>query len=202
MQISEFGSSRLALGAGDLWEAATRASFLDAIGDGTLPQEAFDRWLVQDYIFVRGFTSFVALTAAKAPRPEQSLVIGGLSALDEELAWFERQADERGLDLSAEPHPVCWRYMDYLIEAGYAQSFEVLLAIFYGVEVAYTVAWSRLESTGPYADFIDRWTNPAFVEYVKKLREAAESHAHPGQQEEFNRVMGHEREFWRMTWEG
>lgn len=197
-----FSESRLAVGAGDLWQLGTRAKFLDAVGDGSLPEEAFTRWLVQDYLFVKGFTSFVAVTTAKTPRPGQSDLIGGLAALDEELDWFESHARERQLDLGAEAHPTCRRYVDFLIASAYEEPFEVLLAIFFGVEVAYTVGWGSLKPEGPYAEFIDRWTNPEFQAYVEELMKLADAHSHPGQQAAFNEVMRQERDFWRMTWEG
>lgn len=200
--MKEFGESRLALGAGELWDLATRAEFLDAVGDGSLPEDAFNRWLVQDYLFVKALTGFAALSVAKTPRPGQSTLIAGLAALDAELAWFEAHAHARSLDLSAEPLPACQRYVDFLITAGYSEPFQVLLAIFYGVEVAYTVGWGRLEAQGPYAEFIDRWTHEDFQAYVRVLSRLADEHPHPGQQEMFNEVMRHERAFWRMTWEG
>lgn len=200
--LKEFDQSPLAVGAGDLWARGIRAAFLDGIGDGSLPKEAFDRWLVQDYLFVLGFTRFAALAAARTPRPGQSLLIGGLAALDLELGWFEGHAEERGLDLASAPHPTCRRYVDFLIAAAYSQPFEVVLAIFYGVEVAYTVAWGKLESRGPYAEFIGRWTHPDFVDYVRQLAKLTAAHPHPGQQAAFNEVMRHEHDFWRMTWEG
>ena len=200
--MEEFVGSRLAVGAGELWDLATNAAFIDAVGDGSLPEEAFVRWLVQDYLFVDGFTNFVALTAAKTPRPGQSVVIGGLAALDNELHWFEKHARERALELTVEPHPTCRRYVDFLISAAYSQPIEVLLAILYGVEVAYTVAWGRLKAEGLYAEFIDRWTHPEFKVYAVELMKLAEDHFHPEQQKAFNEVMFHERDFWRMTWEG
>ena len=200
--MKEFTESRLALGAGDLWDLGTRAEFLNAVGDGSLPEDTFNRWLVQDYLFVRGFAVFASLTVAKTPRPGQSALIAGLSALDVELDWFEAHAQARSLDLGAELHPACQRYIDFLITAGYSQPFQVLLALFYGVEVAYTVAWGRLEAQGPYAEFIDRWTHEDFQAYVRILSRLADAHPHPRQQAMFNEVMRHERDFWRMTWEG
>ncbi len=200
--MREFAGSRLAVGAGELWDLATRAAFIDAVGDGSLPEEAFVRWLVQDYLFVDGLTKFVALTAAKTPRPAQSIVIGGLAALDNELQWFEKHARDRALELAVEPHPTCRRYVDFLICAAYSRPIEVLLTIFYGVEVAYTVAWGRLKPQGPYAEFIDRWTHPEFKAYVVELMKLAEGNPHPEQQTAFNEVMRHERNFWRMSWEG
>ncbi len=83
-----------------------------------------------------------------------------------------------------------------------APGFQVLLALFYGVEVAYTVAWGRLEAQGPYAEFIARWTHEDFQAYVRVLSRLVDEHPHPRQQAMFNEVMRHERDFWRMTWEG
>lgn len=201
-QIERFNDSRLAIGAEELWNSGTRAAFLDAVGDGSLPEDAFHRWLVQDYLFVRGFARFVALTIAATPRPGQSLLIGGLAALDDELGWFETHCEERGLDLSVDLHPVCRRYVDFLIASAYSRPTEILLAIFFGVEVAYTVAWGRLAAEGPYAEFIDRWTSSEFQDYVETLGELADAHPHPDQQPAFDEVMRHEADFWRMTWEG
>ena len=90
--MKEFAESRLALGAGELWDLGTRAKFLNAVGDGSLPEDAFDRWLVQDYLFVRGFVGFASLTVGKTPRPGQSVLIAGLSALDDEHPHPRQQA--------------------------------------------------------------------------------------------------------------
>jgi thiaminase/transcriptional activator TenA len=200
--MEEFAASRLAVGSAELWQPGTSARFLDAVGDGTLPEEAFNRWLVQDYLFVQGFTRFLAVGASRTPRPAQSAMIGGLAALDDELGWFESHAEVRGLDLAAAAHPTCRRYVDHLVAAAYTEPVEVLLAILYGVEVAYTVAWGKLTAQGPYAEFIERWTCPEFQEYVSVLLRLVDAHPHPGQQPAFDEVMRHEREFWRMTWEG
>ena len=200
--METFSECRLAVGSGELWKPGTSARFLDAVGDGSLPDEAFNRWLVQDYLFVQGFTRFLALAAARTPRPAQSAMIDGLAALDAELGWFEEHVAERGLDLAGEAHPTCRRYVDFLVAAAYTEPMEVLLAILYGVEVAYTVAWGKLDATGPYAEFIERWTTPEFQQYVAELLRLADAHPHPGQQDAFDEVMRHEREFWRMTWEG
>ncbi len=155
-----------------------------------------------DYLFVKGLARFVALTVAKAPRATQKTLIGGLAALDAELDWFESHARERDLDLTVASHPACRRYVDFLMAVAYSQPVEVLLAVFYGVEVAYTVAWGKLKPEGPYAEFIDRWTQLDFQAYVNELNHLVDAHPHPRQQEYFNEVMRFERDFWHMTWEG
>ena len=177
--MREFEESPLVAGSGDLWRQATRAKFLSAIGDGTLPEDAFRRWLAQDYLFAKGLTSFQAIVTAKAPRKPQRLLIAGLSALEEEMDWFESSATDRGVDLGADPHPICRRYVDFLIASAYSQPFEVLFAILYGVEVSYLVAWSSLQATGPYADVVKRWSSEGFVKYVQGLLTSSTQFRHP-----------------------
>ena len=147
MSLPQFEESALVAGAGGLWREATEAEFLSAIRDGKLPREAFQRWLVQDYSFAKGLGAFQAIAVAKTPRPAQNVLIGGLSALDAELDWFEQNAQRQSLDLNAALHPTCRRYVDYLIASAYTQPFEVLLAILYGVEASYLCAWSALEAS-------------------------------------------------------
>lgn len=200
--MRELHESTLIQGSGDLWRKATSARFLEAVGDGTLPQEAFQRWLVQDYHFAKGLTSFQSVLTAKTPRPAQKLLIGGLLAMDYELDWFENHAQRLGLDLDTPVHPICHRYVDYLIASAYTHPFPVSLAILFGVEVSYLYAWGALEPNGPYTEFIERWSNPKFRIYVKGLGEFVERFPHPDRQREFNEVLRHERDFWRMTWEG
>jgi len=200
--MREFEESPMVVGSGDLWRQATQAKFLCAVEDGTLPEDAFRRWLAQDYLFAKGLTTFQAIATAKAPRKPQGLLIAGLSALDEEMNWFETGATERGVELRVDPHPVYRRYVDFLIASAYSQPFEVLVAILYGVEVSYLVAWSRLQPTGSYADVVQRWSSPPFVKYVQGLLALCVQFRHAEQQEHFNDVLRHERDFWRMTWEG
>ena len=193
--------SSLIQNAGSLWEEGTRAAFLDAVASGTLPDEAFARWLVQDYLFASSLLSFQAVAAAKTPRPHHKPLIAGLGAIDAELDWFEANAAQQNLALDAPPLPACRHYMDFLLRTAYTESYPVLLAILYGVEAAYLAAWSALEPKGPYAEFIERWSNPEFAAYVDALRGAQEANPHPRAQEAFNEVLWHEAAFWRMTWE-
>lgn len=194
--------SDLIRNAGALWREATRSPFLDAVAAGTLPREALARWLSQDYLFAKTLLGFQAIVLAKARRDCHGTLIQGLVALDSELAWFEQHAARLEVDLEVKPHPVCQGYCDLLMRAAYSHPLGVLLAMLYGVEVSYLAAWSALEPQGPYAEFIERWSNPAFAAYVDSLRQLAERYPHEGAQAQFNRVLQAERDFWRMSWEG
>jgi len=201
-QPGEALDSALIRGAGGLWEQATRAPFLDAVASGEIAPEAFSRWLAQDYLFARDLLSFQSLLLSRAPRGAQAVLIGGLAAIEQELGWFESHASRLGLTLDVEPLPACRAYNDYLVLSGYEQPFPGGAAILFGVEVSYLAAWSALKPQGPYAEFIERWSSPRFADYVDSLKTMVEAHPHPEQQNHFNRVLEHEREFWRMAWEG
>ena len=72
----------------------------------------------------------------------------------------------------------------------------------YGIEVSYCAAWSALEPKGPYQEFIERWTHPAFRDYVMRLKSLAEGEKDATSQDLFNEVLRHEEAFWSMTMGG
>jgi formylaminopyrimidine deformylase / aminopyrimidine aminohydrolase len=188
--------------AGRLWGEATRPLCLDAVAAGTLAANAFQRWLAQDYLFAKDLMAFQALLLTKTPRDCHAPLIGGLAALDKELGWFESHGARHQVDLDVASHPTCRRYTDFLIRCAYTQPYQVLLAMLFGVEAAYLTAWSALPPSGPYAEFIERWSSSDFAAYVSALGGLAERHPHDAAREHFNEVLAHEREFWRMSWEG
>ncbi len=61
---------------------------------------------------------------------------------------------------------------------------------------------SALETSEPYAESIERWSNSLFVDYVAELLGICDPDPDEIQQRQFNKVLRHEREFWCMTWEG
>jgi len=185
----------------ELWAQATDVDFLTAIEEDAISPNAFQKWLEQDYHFVKGLVCVQSIMTSKTPRPSQSVLIRGLAAMDHELDWFEKNAKERGYNLECEPHPFCQRYIDFLMTSAYNQPYEVNLAVIFGVEVAYLAGWSSIEAKGPYEEFIRRWSNKEFAEYVKELQIHAENNSHPNQQKQFDQVLRHERDFWRMTME-
>lgn len=187
--------------AGPLWDEATRTPFLEALATGTLPVEAFHRWLAQDYLFAKGLTAFQAILLAKSPRDCHKALVGGLVALDKELEWFESHAARFQVDLDIPPRPACRRYTDFLLRCAYTEVYPVLIAMLFGVEASYLAAWSAFAPAGPYAEFIARWSSPDFAAYVDALGGLADRHPHEAAQEHFNKVLVHEQEFWEMSWE-
>ncbi|MBI4161689.1 MAG: TenA family transcriptional regulator, partial [Acidobacteria bacterium] len=84
----------------------------------------------------------------------------------------------------------------------YTEPFGVLAAILFGVEASYLEAWSALEPKGPYTEFIERWSNLKFREYVGALAELAGGTPTEAGRKAFTDVLVHERDFWTMAYGG
>ena len=189
------------------WHAATRHPFLNAVREGTLPAGAFDAWLTQDYLFATDLMVFQSRLLARAPRPDQAVLAGGLVALETELGWFEEKAEERGLTLGAWPHPTTSEYRSFLIgleNEPYAAGITALWAL----EQAYLEAWkSAIPGHPDYREFVGHWTTPEFTDYVRGLERAAGSALEAGSRGEqeraeaaFLEVTRLEKDFWEMAW--
>jgi thiaminase/transcriptional activator TenA len=179
-----------------LWSAATRHPFLDAVRDGTIADEAFDRWLAQDALFVADLLGFQARLLARAPRRAQAVLAGGCVAIVAELDWFEAMAGRRGIDLVAQPLPATLAYRA-LLERLDAAPFDAAVTALWVLERVYLLGWaSAASSTSPFGEFVEHWTTPEFESYVDGLGELA---ILDGQGDLVGDVLTHEVAFWDMA---
>jgi len=179
-----------------LWNAATRHPFLDAVRDGTISDAAFDRWLVQDAIFVADLLTFQARLLARAPREAQAAVCGGCSALVAELDWFDEQAARRGLDMNAPALPATLAYRALLQRLDVAP-FDAAVTALWAIERVYLLAWTSAKSEAtPFGEFIEHWSTPEFADYVTALGGLASPDIH---QDLVGDVLSHEVAFWDMA---
>lgn len=182
----------------DLWTAATRHPFLDAVRDGTITDAAFDRWLCQDALFVADLLTFQSRLLARAPRAAQGVLVGGCAALVAELDWFEEQASRRGIALGVPPLPATLRYRDLLQRLDDAP-YPAAVTALWVIERVYLLGWtSAISATSPLAEFIEHWTTPEFAGYVDGLGALATVDGH---QDLIDEVLRLEVDFWNMAWD-
>jgi thiaminase len=189
------------------WRGATLHPFLDAVREGALPAGAFEAWLTQDYLFVADLLVFQSRLLARAPRPAQAVLAGGLVAVEAELGWFEEKAGERGLKLEASRHPTTVAYRDFLI-ALENEPYVVGITALWSLERAYLEAWKNVAPGHPdHREFVEHWTTPEFADHVAELERAADSALESGSQGEreraeaaFLEVARLEKDFWEMAW--
>jgi thiaminase len=179
-----------------LWAAATRHRFLDAVRDGTIADQEFDRWLVQDALFVGDLLSFQARLLARAERPAQSTLAAGCAALVAELDWFDEKAAARGIDMDQPPLPATIAYRELLDDLG-AAPYESALTALWVIERVYLLSWTTAASDkSPYREFVEHWTDPGFAAYVQALGELADP---GGNDDVIADVLTHEIAFWDMA---
>lgn len=179
-----------------LWSAATRHPFLEAVREGTITDSAFDRWLVQDALFVGDLLTFQARLLARAPRTAQTVLAGGCVALVAELDWFEDQAARRGMNLEQPALPATLAYRELLGRLD-AAPYEAAVTALWVLERVYLLAWAFAASaTSPFGEFVEHWSAPAFADYVDALGVLAIPDRHDKLVAD---VLAHEVAFWDMA---
>ena len=188
------------------WSHATAHPFLEAVRNGTVTETQFESWLVQDYRFVSDLLTFQGRLLARAPRSAQAVLVGGLVALVDELAWFEEQAGARGLDLVVPPLPATTAYAALLERLDEAEVAVALTAL-WTVERVYLDAWSfAAPGALAYREFVAHWTTQEFATYVSDLERAADDLVRAASvglvaETTFVEVLDVESRFWDMALE-
>ena len=194
-----------------LWlDASENHAFLRGCADGTVSSKQFDTWLVQDYMYVTSFHSFLDGIIKSAPVVDNEILNTGMVALNNELAWFRERAKERGLDLDIAALPTTLRYKEFMKTMA-PKDYSTHLIALYLIERVYQKAWSvvleRGGKDGAYSLFALNWGNKEFGEYVDQLetiaeRENTENKVDPGFLHSlFKEIMSLEIMFWDMAYE-
>jgi formylaminopyrimidine deformylase / aminopyrimidine aminohydrolase len=191
------------------WQAATVHPFLAGVRDGSVPEDSFDRWLAQDYLFAQALVRAQSRIAAGAPFADVGLLAGGVVATVGELDWFEEMAARRGLALDAPTHPANRAYCDFLLAVTYA-AYPAQITAIWALERTYLESWEGAHpGAQPYREFVQRWTTDAFRSYVGDLQAAVDrqleaSVGEPAREAEevFVWVTRYERGFWDMAMSG
>src|SRR6266478_259194 len=174
---------RLRAAAGAIWPAYTRHDFVLRLARGDLPEAAFRRYLVQDYLFLLHFARAWGLAVYKSDtlaemRQAQSLVA---ATLDVEIGLHVEYCRGWGLTeatMAAEPEaPQTIAYTRFVLDRGLAGDrldLEVALApcvIGYAEIAAERMADPATRHDGnPYREWLDMY---AGAEYQSLAREAA-----------------------------
>jgi thiaminase/transcriptional activator TenA len=191
------------------WEHATKHPFLDECQSGEIKADQFNTWLVQDYLFVIEFTRMAAHLVTIAPIRHLDVLLGGLSALKDELNWFREKAEERSLKLAAAQQETCESYCRFMRELR-GDAYPVQAVAFWAIESAYNQAWQLPGPMAPpYDEFANRWGNAVFTEYVRLLEIQAnealtdvDPETEQRTREVFSRIADLERGFWQMAYWG
>ena len=151
------------------WRAYTRHAFVEGLGGGDLPRDAFLRYLRQDYVFLIHFSRAWALAAAKADTlAELQAASAAVQALAHvEMPLHVQLCAAAGIDAATleatEEAPENLAYTRYVLEAGYSGDFLDLMAALAPCVLGYGEIGARLAGGGgPYAGWIDTYAGPDY----------------------------------------
>ncbi len=150
--------------AGAEWQAYVQHPFVTGLRDGTLPRDAFLRYLVQDYVFLMHFSRAWALAVVKSDTLEEMKLAAGVvdGLVNHEMQLHVRTCAEAGIPETeleaATEHPANMAYTRYVLAAGQAGDLADLLAALAPCVLGYGEIGARLgadaPADGPYADWI------------------------------------------------
>ncbi|AAL81461.1 transcriptional regulator [Pyrococcus furiosus DSM 3638] len=197
----------------NIWRRFLPHKFLIEMAENTIKKENFEKWLVNDYYFVKNALRFMALLMAKAPDDLLPFFAESIYYISKELEMFEKKAQELGISLNGE---IDWRaksYVNYLLSVASLGSFLEGFTALYCEEKAYYEAWKwvreNLKERSPYQEFINHWSSQEFGEYVKRiekiLNSLAEKHGEFEKErarEVFKEVSKFELIFWDIAYGG
>lgn len=162
-----------------IFEAILRHPFIQGLSDGSLPEERFRYYVVQDALFLQDFARSLALTAAKSPRDSwfQMFAQHAKETLEAELALHESFFRDWNLTLEqvyAHPQsPSTLAYTSYLLRVAYATPFAEVVG---AVLPCYWIYWEVgkvLESQGSPNPLYQRWIDLyASEQYASSVRPA------------------------------
>jgi thiaminase/transcriptional activator TenA len=174
--------------AGPWFEAILRHPFLRALADGSLPEETFVRYLVDDAHYLERYARVLALIATRVRDPSGIELFAGtaVGAIAAERALHRGFLAPRGLDPDVdrgavpEPSPTCLAYTGYLLELASGAPVAVAIA---GVlpcfrvyaEVGAAILARRPSGEHAYAAWIDTYAAAEFEQEVRRVEAYADS---------------------------
>jgi thiaminase/transcriptional activator TenA len=203
-----------------IWDAELRHPFVVGLGDGSLDVEKFERWVLQDYLYLKEFARVFAWAVAKA----NELAAMGWYAkvldltLNTEMSLHRSYAERFGLTAAQleqqEMWPTTRAYTDFLVrvsaEGDMLDLLAALLPCAWGyVYVAQHLAKVKLPADERYADWITQYASDEFSEAADWLREELDRLAVGITPEKMKRLTElfvlssrYEWQFWEMCWGG
>lgn len=182
------------------WTRAVEHPFTRELGAGTLSEDAFAEYLVQDYAFIDALVGTFGFAVGQAPdmAAKRPLVEFLETVTDEENDYFDRSFDALDVPESRRTDPgltdTTAAFIDLLGRAAHEGGYEETLAVLVPVEWLYK-QWATAvaekhadpgtESDPPsvgadlpfyYAEWIDLHAFPSFVEFVDWLRRQLDDH--------------------------
>ena len=162
-----------------LYRAILDLPFNRELAAGTLSQERFVHYMVQDAHYLLAFSRALAVAAAKAPdaAAQAKLAQSAHDAILVERSLHEEFFQAFGLSAAAfartRPSPTCAGYGDFLLATAYVRPFPVAVAALVPCfQIYYEVGkhlYGIAVAANPYQKWIDTYRDEAFGTSVREI---------------------------------
>ena len=213
-------SQRLREAARPIWDRCLAHPFVTGIGDGTLPAEKFQYFMLQDYLYLFDYARVFALGVVKSRdaalmrtfAQNVDAILGG--EMNIHRAYMERLGISEAQVLAVKPALDNLSYTHYMLSVaergGPAEIAAAILACSWSyAEIGQTLAKIPGAAEHPfYGEWIQGYasedydaTNRALIELVDRLAAGAPEEELAYLEEIFVNCSRYELGFWDMAWE-
>jgi thiaminase/transcriptional activator TenA len=204
--------------ADDLWADIVAHPMVARLGDGTLDEAPFERWVRQDYVYLIDYARVFAHGASKAPTLDQMGTFADLlsETIHTEMDLHRAYAAEFGIDESSleatERRPTTQAYTDFLVRTATTGTFADLIAALLPCMWGFNETARRLGADGlpdddRYAQWIETYAGEEFTElttWCKTLMDDVATNASETDRDRYRDLFvtsaRYEYRFWDAAW--
>lgn len=205
--------------AAPIRQAMLAMPFTVELGAGTLPREAFKRYMLEDAVYLKGYARVLALGASKAPSSDDILEFSKAAetAIIVERALHAGYLDQFGVSAieieTAEPSPACAGYVNFMLAEAATGTFASLvgaiLPCFWVYREVGLAIQRRSLAQNFYKAWIDTYADEAFgaatarmIAVYDKAHSAAGADDRDRMEAAFLRCCQYEWMFWDSAYRG
>ena len=163
------------------WKRYTHHPFVEGLREGTLPEDCFRHYLIQDYLFLIHFARAYALAVYKAKNLAEMHAAKEIlvNILDNEMALHVSFSKKWGVEQKemerAKESTLNMAYTRYVLECGLSGDLLHLLCALAPCVMGYAEIGKRLSleknlAKNPYRAWIKEYASPAYQESARKAK--------------------------------
>lgn len=214
-------TQRLLAATEDIWAEYHTHPFVRGIADGTLDEEKFRYYMVQDYLYLIDYAKVFAIGVAKARDPETMRLFAGYvhQILDGEMDIHKGYMQRLGIPLvEAERAPVALdnlSYTSYMLRVAYDEGPAEIAAAILSCALSYEYIAKEIVAKDPaaadhpfYGEWVRGYADPGYAASNQVLVDLTERLTRDYSQaqlehltEIFIACSRYEGAFWDMAWE-
>lgn len=214
-------TQRLLAATEDIWAEYHTHPFVRGIADGTLDEEKFRYYMVQDYLYLIDYAKVFAIGVAKARDPETMRLFAGYvhQILDGEMDIHKGYMQRLGIPLEeAERAPVALdnlSYTSYMLRVAYDEGPAEIAAAILSCALSYEYIAKEIVAKDPaaadhpfYGEWVRGYADPGYAasnQVLVELTERLTRDYSEAQLEHLTEIFiacsRYEGAFWDMAWE-